>query len=49
MNSLKGFDTLRAYIVKARGKSTNHMMALEKVLKKLAEPGLKINADKSFF
>ena len=49
----EGFDNVRAYIddilVINKGDFADHLQALEKVLQRLAEAGLKVNADKSFF
>ena len=49
----QGFDEFRAYInnvlVITKEIYDNHLVALEKALQRLAEAGLKVNADKSFF
>ena len=49
----QGFDEVRAYIddvlVITKENYENHLVALERVLQRLAEAGLKVNADKSFF
>ena len=49
----QGFDEVRAYIddvlVITKENYDNHLVALERVLQRLAEAGLKVNADKSFF
>ena len=49
----QGFDKVRAYIddvlVVTKKNYDNHLVALERVLQRLAEAGLKVNADKSFF
>ena len=48
-----GFEHVRAYIddvlTTTKGDWDDHLYHLEKVLQKLAEAGLKVNADKSFF
>ena len=47
------FDEVRAYIndvlVITKENYDNHLVSLERVLQRLAEAGLKVNADKSFF
>ena len=49
----EGFDTVRTFldnVIFITSKYfTDHLKALEKVLQKLAELGLKLNAENSFF
>ena len=48
-----GFDMVRAYIddvlTKNKNDSEDHIKALDRFLKRLAEAGLKANTEKSFF
>ena len=48
-----GFDMVRAYIddvlVTTKNKFEDHLKALDRILQRLAEAGLKVNAEKYFF
>ena len=53
MELFQGFDEVQAYIddvlVITKENYDNNLVSLERVLQRLAEAGLKVNADKSFF